>query len=122
MIRKITRQHDGVEYIHYEGLSNAHGSVQHEDKNSVLTGIPSITRIKGSYKFGKEVQIQLHAPAGSVITKKRNSEKWDRIEIYLPVEMFEEIFKEMQKDIEEENKPQPTLFENKPIYNNPYSS
>jgi hypothetical protein len=96
MVEPMHSTHNGVGYTGVEDKTAiVTGSVVKGKRKWLLKGHPVINRTAGSYKHGDEVQIVVWNKPGSTIEKARVlNARWDRLEIFFPVELWDEMIKE----------------------------
>lgn len=93
MISLITREHNGAVFHNFYSDYCDGVACLGEDRH-VLNGQVKFTIMTASYKFDPQLQISVYAPKGSFISQKRNSfsaDKWDQIEIDLPLSCAKEL-------------------------------
>jgi len=97
-IRKY--HHNGIDFTMYQAEAPTNGEAALRGKRHILRGTPSITKAIGQYKYGDEVIVQVFNEPGSVITKKRVAENYDRIQIFFKKDLFVEICRKFLEDLE----------------------
>ena len=103
--KKFTSHHNGVIYIgSKDDTAIVTGSVTKGDKKWTLKGHPVINKTEGSYKHGNEVQIILWNKANSTYEQPRvkYAEKWDRLEIFFPPEVWHDLIKQYYQAIKKD--------------------
>ena len=104
MIEKFEKEHNGVIYKHMRSDKEVAAVASLGDKRVVLKGKPNFIITKGSYKFPRELQLNLCALKGENIPTFRNDSKWDIIEIDMPLEVGKELITAINKELEKEVK------------------
>lgn len=98
-IKKRYKNHNGIDFTMYVTDQIYRGEAVLGNKKLHLTGIPSLTKAIGQYKYGDEVIVQIYNKSGSVIEKERLNENYDRIQIFFPLEIFKEMCKSFMSDL-----------------------
>jgi len=86
-------EHKGVNYVNIVSEKNREAVCAMGGSRLVIQGKPNITLMKGSWKFGEQVQFGLFCPKGSIKKECRNESRWDIIEIDMPVEEGKELIR-----------------------------
>ena len=94
MIGKKCFERNGVEYVSYITAKSFDGLACLGAKKLVLNGQVDLVLMKGSYKFGEQIQLKVyaHKDANFVETTRNNSD-YNRIEIDIPAETFLTLIK-----------------------------
>jgi len=71
-----------------------------------MDGKASITIAEGQYKYGDEVIFQLYAPAGSAIFRERVNANYDRVQIFVKLNVFRTILQGINIHENKTNTPQ----------------
>jgi len=100
MIEKTTEFRNGAEYTNYRLLKIYPALACLGEKRKKIYGYPKITLVKGSYKFGPELQISLASHKDNNIEEEnRNATPWNSIEINLKFEDGLELIKYILDDL-----------------------
>jgi len=99
MIKKRFQEHNGINFTMYVSDEKYRGEAVLGNKKLHLTGLPSLTKAIGQYKYGDEVIIQVYNKSGSVIERERINENYDRIQIFFPMQVFKEMCKQFLDDL-----------------------
>ena len=89
------QHHNGIDFTMFQLKKPSRGEVATTDAKYHLDGCPSVTIADGQYKYGDEAIMQIFAKKGSIITKQRVNENYDRSQIFCNKKIFLEIVKEI---------------------------
>lgn len=100
MINKKTGQHNVAKFINWEfGEGNATATI--DQTKHWLKGMLSIALLKQDYKYKDEIQLQLYSESAKEVKRASNNGKWNRIEVYIPIDKiddFIQVLKEVKED------------------------
>lgn len=88
------KEHNGVTYDNIRSTNLADCESCLGDTKRLIQGKPKITIMKGSWKYGKQIQFSCTALKGEVIERQRNPSEWDTIEILMEFEEGKELIKQ----------------------------
>lgn len=104
MIEWFSQEHNGAEFDHYRYNERTNGVCCIGEKRFTINGLPKISLMKNSYKYGKELQFSIVCPKESFTESKRNKSQWNVMEINLPLEVGIELIRTVLKDYDNKQK------------------
>lgn len=104
MIDQYIREHNGVKFHNFRAGMSSVGVACIGNKRVVLPGKPKFTIMRGSAKFGDELQVTILASKKDLldavkIQETRNSSEWNTIEINIPLCIGEELIRALYEAI-----------------------
>lgn len=100
-MKVVKKHHNGIDFTMYQAEKPSRGEATLEDNKFHLSGIVSVTKAIGQYKYGDEVIIQAYNLSGNMETRKRISSKYDRIQVFFKLPIFKKICEKFLEELDE---------------------
>lgn len=103
MIDVIKVEHNQALFTNIKAKDKVEASFSEGENKTIFLGFPQITILKKSWKFGDQLQFSCYIEKEDfeTVTKERNDSPYNRVEIYMPLDLGKQILEKALKELEE---------------------